>query len=471
MRLRAALQSVCQLFGAAAALGLTMSSCSSGPTRAPTTPSSESLTAGGIVAPPNVATTWSCLTAGHTGIFSSAVAGCGSPGIIVTKVYPAAALAAPGAPTSLSSSASGSTVILVWMAPASGDAPASYVIEAGSSSGASNLANFDTGSATTSLTATAVPAGTYFLRVRAKNAAGLSGASNEFVVVVGGGGPCAIVSGSPTGLAASVSGSTVTLTWSAPLGGCPPSSYIIEAGSTAGASNLANFSTSNTATSFSASGVGAGTYYVRLRAANAIGPSGPSNEVVVTVQPNASPDFRLTCQSSQITIDLNRTTSPCSVTSVNGFSGQVSLTCSGQPSGVPCIFDPSILTLSANASLTSNLVLDVAFTAAPGLYTLQAVGTSAGLARTTDLQLTITSTCAGFVEQPSYTGNCLTRPPGTVCFAFTDGYVWFINETLVAPAYDLGPCGGKAVRVLRGTRADYHHVLTTRLAKEGPSTR
>ena len=87
----------------------------------------------------------------------------------------------------------------------------------------------------------------------------------------------------PTGLAASASGSTVTLGWSAPSSGTP-SAYVIEAGSASGLANLTSFSTGSTATAFSASGVGAGTYYVRVRATNAGGASAPSNEVTLIVR-------------------------------------------------------------------------------------------------------------------------------------------------------------------------------------------
>ncbi|MCX6553371.1 MAG: S8 family serine peptidase, partial [Acidobacteria bacterium] len=58
---------------------------------------------------------------------------------------------------------------------------------------------------------------------------------------------------------------------------------MIEAGSAPGQADLANFSTGSTATSFAASGVGAGTYYVRVRATNAFGTSGPSNEATLSV--------------------------------------------------------------------------------------------------------------------------------------------------------------------------------------------
>jgi hypothetical protein len=87
----------------------------------------------------------------------------------------------------------------------------------------------------------------------------------------------------PTGLSAAVNGTSVALTWSAPAGGCPPSTYGVEAGSTSGASNLASVSTNSTATSFASSNVPAGTYFVRVRAGNGSSFGSPSNEVVVTV--------------------------------------------------------------------------------------------------------------------------------------------------------------------------------------------
>jgi hypothetical protein len=193
----------------------------------------------------------------------------------------AAPIVAPGAPTSLVAAISNRNVALTWTAPSGGDPPSSYVLEAGSASGLSDLANSDTGSSTPSLTATNVAPGTYFVRVRARNASGTSAPSNEIIVIVTGG--CAIAPDAPGSLGAIVSGSTVTLTWSGPSGGCAPSSYLIEAGSAPGLTNLASISTGNPATLYSAAGVGAGTYYVRIRSVKPAGTSGPSNEIQLTV--------------------------------------------------------------------------------------------------------------------------------------------------------------------------------------------
>lgn len=195
----------------------------------------------------------------------------------------------PGAPTNLAFSVSGSTVTLTWTAPSTGDPVTSYVLEAGSSSGASNLANIATGNAAPIFVATGVGAGTYFVRVRAQNASGSSAASNEVVVVVGTP-TCPTVPNPPIALSSAVSGGTVTLTWSAPAGGCAPTSYVVQAGTAPGASNLANSNTGGTATTFVATGVGNGTYFVRVLAQNAVGSSAPSNEVVVTVGCSIAPN-------------------------------------------------------------------------------------------------------------------------------------------------------------------------------------
>ena len=89
------------------------------------------------------------------------------------------------------------------------------------------------------------------------------------------------IAGTPTGLTAAVTGSTVTLSWSPAPG--DPTTYVIEAGSAPGLADLANFATGNLMTTFTAVGVPNGTYHVRVRSANAAGASPPSNEVIVVV--------------------------------------------------------------------------------------------------------------------------------------------------------------------------------------------
>jgi matrixin len=189
-------------------------------------------------------------------------------------------LTAPGAPSALTASASGSTISLSWRAPSSGGSPSTYMIEAGSAPGLSNLANFSTGGTATSFSSGNVGSGSYYLRVKAANAAGTSAASNESLLNVGGGG-CSTAPGAPGGLTTSASGATVTLAWKAASGN--PSSYVVEAGSAPGLSNLANSDLGSPATSYVAAGVGRGAYYVRMRGRNACGTGPASNEALLVV--------------------------------------------------------------------------------------------------------------------------------------------------------------------------------------------
>ncbi|HXI29826.1 MAG TPA: fibronectin type III domain-containing protein, partial [Vicinamibacterales bacterium] len=193
---------------------------------------------------------------------------------------------APGRPTGLVATVNGTTVVFAWSAPSAADGgnPTSYTIVAGSASGLADLASLSTGSPATSFSVGNVPAGVYYVRVLAANAAGSSPPSNEVVVVVSTAGPvppCTAAPPAPAGLAFVVHGSTVTLGWNAAAGA---TSYVLEAGSNPGASDLVVSDTGNNSNRFVATGVGAGAYFVRIRARNACGTSGVSNEVVVVVQ-------------------------------------------------------------------------------------------------------------------------------------------------------------------------------------------
>jgi hypothetical protein len=143
------------------------------------------------------------------------------------------------------------------------------------------VADFPTNSLLTTLSA-AAPPGTYYVRVRALNAAGRGEPSNEVRLVLGVVGPCAPPP-PPTNVSGTAAATLLTLQWSPAAGA---TAYVIDAGSTPGSSNIASFDTGNSNTTFSANAP-AGTYFIRLRARNGCGISAPSAEITVTIGASA----------------------------------------------------------------------------------------------------------------------------------------------------------------------------------------
>jgi hypothetical protein len=187
------------------------------------------------------------------------------------------------APSALASAPE--NVRLAWDPPADGDLT-SYVIEAGSAPGLSDIAILDTGGRDTTLFIAAVPPGTYYVRVRARNAGGLSEPSNELIVRIGGGSistPSACSTPPPpAGLGSVLNGSLVRLRWTESRGA---TSYRIEAGSRPAASDL-YVGDVGTLTTFAAT-VSPGTYWVRIRASNGCGMSAPSDEITIDTRPRS----------------------------------------------------------------------------------------------------------------------------------------------------------------------------------------
>lgn len=180
-----------------------------------------------------------------------------------------------GSPT-LAASVAGSTVAFSWTA-APVSAPISHWrLEASFTSSGSAFTMFDT--AVPSLVAPNVPNGTYFVRVRGMNGATGGPASNEVRVVIG---PCGTAPAAPTGLVGSAANGVITLSWTPPATGCPPTGYLVRAGTAPGLADIGVVPVG--AVTSVAAAVPPRTYHVAVLAQNAAGVSAPSNQVQITV--------------------------------------------------------------------------------------------------------------------------------------------------------------------------------------------
>lgn len=177
---------------------------------------------------------------------------------------------APAPPAALSVAVAGSAVTLRWLPPLY--LPAGYFVEAGTAPGRSDLGTTAVGGAPTALTVTGVPAGNYFVRVRATGPAGVSAPSNEAIVTVGA--ACQLPA-APTAFTAAVVASVLSVQWSGGGG-----SYQLEAGSAPGGTDVFNGNVGST-TSLSAA-VPAGAWFLRVRERNACGFGPPTADVLAS---------------------------------------------------------------------------------------------------------------------------------------------------------------------------------------------
>ena len=208
-----------------------------------------------------------------------------------------AATTVPGAPTGLTATASGTTTIdLSWNAP-SDDGGASitgYRIEV-SPNGTSSWTNrvADTGTTTTTYSHTGLSAGTTrHYRVSAINANGTGAASNVDDATTDD--AATTVPGAPTSLTATASGTTtIDLSWNAPSddGGASITGYRIEVSSNGGSSWTNRVAdTGNTTTSYSHTGLSAGTTrHYRVSAINSVGTGAASNTANATTDDDDQP--------------------------------------------------------------------------------------------------------------------------------------------------------------------------------------
>ena len=79
---------------------------------------------------------------------------------------------------------------------------------------------------------------------------------------------------------------------------------------------------------------------------------------------------------------------------------------------------------------------------------------------------------SGYASNPSYTSDCGSRPAGTICLGFSDGYTWLTNAQSIESVTSAGTWDGHPIEVATGVssqdglRKTYSHILNTLYIKE-----
>ena len=192
----------------------------------------------------------------------------------------------PAAPSALAATLAGSSVSLTWTNHATTPAATQVWIQRATNAGfTSNVTSILVGAAAASYTDTNVVAGTtYYYRVLAQGLAGNSPWSNVASIMY------ALLPTAPSGLAATLAGSSVSLTWTNNATTPAATQVWIQRATDAGfTSNVTSILVGAAATSYTDTSVVAGTtYYYRVLAQGLAGNS-PWSNVVSFLHPSAAP--------------------------------------------------------------------------------------------------------------------------------------------------------------------------------------
>ena len=157
--------------------------------------------------------------------------------------------------------------------------------------------------------------------------------------------------------------------------------------------------------------------------------------LVVTALP---PDFTLSSSANGLSITQGNSGSVgITVGSFNGFTGTVSFTTAGLPSGVTALYNPTSVTGSGSSTLT----LSAISTSAPGVYSLTITGTSGSLNHSVGLTLYLNAAGSGFSVSISPTSQTATPSPingtfdasATIVVTGTTGFSDLVSFTASVP--------------------------------------
>src|SRR6184192_1196912 len=203
----------------------------------------------------------------------------------------------------------------------------------------------------------------------------------------------------PQNLEAVAGDANVGLSWQAPAsdGGSPITNYQIYRGTTSGGATF--LATVGTVLTYSDTSVTNGqSYFYQVTATNAAGESPRSNEVSATPNPPLPPpDFDISASPNSLTIHIGSSgTSTITLTSIGGFSGNVSLSASVACASLICLVyptasvDPNVVSVVSGGTATSTLTVSASVLTTLGTYEVTITATSGSLTHTVTITVYVT---------------------------------------------------------------------------------
>lgn len=150
--------------------------------------------------------------------------------------------------------------------------------------------------------------------------------------------------------------------------------------------------------------------------------TGLGSPVTTNFTPAATADFTISISPSSLSVGQGTAkNATITLTSLNGFNSSVSLSASGQPSGVTVTFGANPVTPTGSSVMT----VSAAANAAPGNYTVTVKGISGSLSHSANLTLTVVNTTPDFSISASPSSQTITGNGSTtytITVAAINGY-------------------------------------------------
>jgi len=189
---------------------------------------------------------------------------------------------------------------------------------------------------------------------------------------------------------------------------------------------------------------------------------------------SSTPGFSLSASPASVpVVQGNSGQSTITSTVTGGFDGVITLTASGQPTGVTVTFSPGSITGAG----TSTMTIAVASSTATGTYKITVTGTSGSTVETTTVSLTVTGTSPNFTISASPTSISAARGSSgrsTITTAISGGFNAAItlsasgegsaNSVTFSPSSIAAPGSGTAtmtVKVGNNARTGNHTITIT----------